>query len=113
MASLSSRAARLGWRRLAAVGLGSTLVAAVAIASTIDLGALADATGAARRHPPGLAVALVGFGAAFAIRAWAWQRVLPALGFGQALAAIHLSLGANHLLPCRLGEPVRAVSAAR
>src|SRR5918997_582500 len=50
---------------------------------------------------------------AFALRAAVWRQVLPGLSFGQAWAAIHVSLAANHVLPFRLGEPLRVVSAMR
>src|SRR5262249_8883189 len=39
--------------------------------------------------------------------------VLPDLPFRQALGALHLSLGANHVLPLRMGEPVRILSVVR
>ena len=63
---------------------------------------------------PILAVAAIAaFAAAFLLRALAWRRVLPDLPLGQALAGIHLAFGANHVLPFRLGEPLRVVSVVR
>ncbi|MEL6984694.1 MAG: lysylphosphatidylglycerol synthase domain-containing protein, partial [Actinomycetota bacterium] len=95
--------------------LGAVLgvVALVVMLRTVDGAALADAAGQAAGHPAGVALALGSFALAFALRALAWQRVLPNLGFGQAMAAIHVALGANHVLPFRLGEPLRVLSAVR
>ncbi|MBW3602539.1 MAG: flippase-like domain-containing protein [Actinobacteria bacterium] len=73
------------------------------------LGALHTAAG----QPLALMLALGSFAAAFWARALAWTRLLPGLGLGQASAAIHVALGANHVLPLRLGEPLRIVSAVR
>ena len=63
--------------------------------------------------PLGITIAAAAFFAAFALRSLAWIRVLPGLSFGQSLAALHVALGANHVLPLRLGEPLRVVSAVR
>ncbi len=104
---------RLPLRALVAVGVGCGVAAAVVIARSIDAGALARAARQATAEPAGVALAVVAFGAAFALRAAAWQRVLPGLSASHALAGIHLSLGANHVLPFRLGEPVRIVSVVR
>ena len=38
---------------------------------------------------------------------------MPDLPFGQAFAAINVSVGANHVLPLRLGEGLRIVSVVR
>jgi uncharacterized membrane protein YbhN (UPF0104 family) len=46
-------------------------------------------------------------------RAALWQRVVPQLRLGHALAAIHLALAGNHLLPLRLGEALRVTSVIR
>jgi uncharacterized membrane protein YbhN (UPF0104 family) len=95
------------------VGAAALVASAVYIATAVDLGALASATRAAASDPLGLALALGAYGLAFALRAALWCRALPGLGFGQSLAAIHVSLAGNHLLPLRLGEPLRVVSAVR
>ena len=95
------------------VVLGVTAAALAAIAYSVDGSALADAARQARREPVRVAAAAGAFGLAFVLRALAWRRVLPGLGFGQALAGIHLALGANHVLPLRLGEPMRVVSVVR
>ncbi len=95
------------------VGALALLASVVYIALTIDLGDLGAALHAALTDPVGLGIALIAYAAAFALRAVLWARALPGLGFGQSLAAIHVSLAGNHLLPLRLGEPLRVVSAVR
>ncbi|MDH4278317.1 MAG: lysylphosphatidylglycerol synthase domain-containing protein [Acidimicrobiia bacterium] len=72
--------------------------------------------GASRRallDPTGFVVIAVALIAAFAMRAVAWCRLIERLPFGQALAAIHLALAGNHVLPFRLGEPLRVTSVVR
>ncbi len=101
-----------GWLVLTA-GVTAGVLAAAVLVRTVDGAALADAVRQAGRDPVGLVVAGVGFGLAFVLRAVAWRRVLPTLTLGQALAAIHLALGANHLLPFRMGEPFRVLSVVR
>ena len=63
--------------------------------------------------PVALLGVLVLYAAAFALRAQAWSVVLPALSRSQAWAALHVSLLGNHVLPLRLGEPLRLLSAVR
>lgn len=63
--------------------------------------------------PIGLALALTCYFAAFWLRAWAWRSTLPGLGLGQSLAALHVSLLGNHVLPLRLGEALRVTSVLR
>jgi hypothetical protein len=101
-----------GWL-LGAVGLVAGAVAAVAIASTVDEGALAGAWRAASADPGGMAVVASALLAAFCLRAIAWCLVLPGLPLGHAVAAVHVALGANHVLPFRLGEPLRVASVVR
>lgn len=103
----------IGWPWVVLVGLGGGLVAVLGLFAAVDGAALAEAAAAARRSSGGLLLGIGAFGAAFLLRAEAWVRVLPGLGRGQALAGIHLALGGNHLLPLRLGEPLRVLSAAR
>jgi uncharacterized membrane protein YbhN (UPF0104 family) len=92
----------------------AALAASVAyLALTVDLGAIGATVRAALGDPAGLLVALAAYAAAFVIRAALWCRALPGLSFGQSLAAIHVSLAGNHVLPLRLGEPLRVVSAVR
>jgi uncharacterized membrane protein YbhN (UPF0104 family) len=90
------------------------LVVAVGVLATrVDTAALGEALGAVAESPERVVLALGAFAAAFALRAAVWSRVLPGLGFGPALAAVHLGLAANHLLPLRMGEAVRPLAAAR
>ena len=90
------------------------LVGAVAyVVHSVNLGTLADTAAAAARDPRGLAVALGAYALAFVLRAGLWCRALPGLSFGQSLSALHVSLAGNHLLPLRLGEPLRVVSVVR
>lgn len=93
---------------------GAVLAASVwLIAGRIDATALRRALDLAVTSPWKTVPALAAFGAAFTLRAFLWCRVLPALSFGQAAAAVHVGLAANHLLPFRLGEGVRALWASR
>ncbi len=89
------------------------LASVVYVALSIDLGAVGGVLAAAARDPLGLTIALTAYAAAFVVRAGLWCRVLPGLSFGQSLAAIHVSLAGNHLLPLRLGEPLRVISVVR
>ncbi|MFC5380717.1 glycosyltransferase family 2 protein [Aquipuribacter nitratireducens] len=90
-----------------------TVLAVALVVRTVDAAALADAGRRLAASPGGALVALACFGAAFALRGWAWTRVLPALPPGQAWAGVHVALLGNRLLPLRLGEPLRVVSAVR
>jgi uncharacterized membrane protein YbhN (UPF0104 family) len=85
----------------------------VYVAWGLDTGAVGGVATAAAGDPLGLALALGAYTAAFLVRAGLWCRILPGLGFGQSLAAIHVGLAGNHILPLRLGEPLRVVSAVR
>ncbi len=102
------RSTRLAW----ILGAVTVVVTAAIVARAVDGEVLARAGRAALADPAGMTVAVAGFGAAFAVRSWAWTRVVPALPAGQAWSGIHLSLAANHLLPMRLGEVVRPLSTA-
>jgi uncharacterized membrane protein YbhN (UPF0104 family) len=85
----------------------------VVIARTLDTAALVETARAAAAAPAALAAIAAAYALAFCVRAAVWTRVLPALGFGHALAAIHVSLAANHVLPFRLGEVLRVTSVVR
>lgn len=111
-ATLPRRPRLPGWAT-ALVGLASLAVAGGALVAVVDGDALAEALGAAADHPAGVVLALGAFAAAFAVRAGLWVRVLPDLPWRQSLAGLHLALGANHVLPLRLGEPLRIASAVR
>jgi len=105
-------------RRIAAI-IGGALAALVFVASIVALvraiepGALSDIVAAAGASPADVAVAAAAFLAAFALRALIWTRVVPSLSFGHSLAGILVATGANHVLPFRLGEPLRVVSVVR
>ena len=90
-----------------------TAAVVVVLLLAVDTAALRAAFGHAVETPRTVLAAVGAFGAAFCLRAIAWRRVLRGLSFGQALAGIHLALGANHVLPFRLGEPFRVLSVNR
>lgn len=83
------------------------------VMSTVDTSVLALVWSAITTRPGGLVLALVSFGVAFLARSFAWARVLPDLSMGQAWAGLHVALLGNHVLPLRLGEPLRIVSVVR
>lgn len=98
---------------LGALGAAVLVVAALGVRAVVDADALWRAVHAATRDPGGIALAALVLLGAFTLRATAWRRTLPGLTTGQALTAIHLALGANHVLPFRLGEPLRIVAVVR
>jgi uncharacterized membrane protein YbhN (UPF0104 family) len=103
----------LSTRLTVAVGVLGAAVGLIGLASAVDGRALRAATAAMADDPASLAMAVAAFGAAFALRAALWTRVLPGLRFRHALAGVHLATGANHVLPFRLGEPLRVVSVVK
>ena len=96
-----------------ALGFLVMVVAAVVVANAVDVEALRQSADAMADRPLVVVLSLAAFGTAFLLRAAAWCRVLPRLSFRQSLAGIHLAFGANHVLPLRLGEPLRIVSVVR
>lgn len=104
-------------RARTAAGIGVTLAALVWLAVAVDPAGLREgadlAVAALGDRPVGLAAALGAYAGAFALRTWAWTAVLPGLSAGQAWAALHVSLAGNHVLPLRLGEPLRVASVVR
>lgn len=103
-----------GWRRWR----GGLVVAFAALAAwwvlrTVDGATLREAGRAIVAAPLATAAVLGVYGIAFLLRALAWCRVVPGLPLGHATAAIHVTLGGNHVLPLRLGEPLRAASVVR
>jgi uncharacterized membrane protein YbhN (UPF0104 family) len=90
-----------------------TVAAIAVVAGTVDTDLLERAGAEARQRPGPVTIAVAGFGLAFVLRTLAWRRVLVGLSFGHAWSGIHVAVGANHLLPLRLGEPLRALSVAR
>jgi uncharacterized membrane protein YbhN (UPF0104 family) len=95
------------------LGALALAVALVYLARVVDLAELAAALSAVGRRPGALLGALVLYAAAFAVRSWAWRRLLPTLPYGQSWAALHVSLLGNHVLPFRLGEALRVTSVLR
>ncbi|HEV7654246.1 MAG TPA: lysylphosphatidylglycerol synthase domain-containing protein [Mycobacteriales bacterium] len=83
------------------------------LATVVDFGSLGAALEAVGRSPGALLGAVVLYAGAFALRSWAWTRVLPTLPYGQSWAALHVSLLGNHVLPFRLGEALRVTSVLR
>tara|TARA_B100001029_G_C15061665_1_gene459104 strand:+ start:2612 stop:4237 length:1626 start_codon:yes stop_codon:yes gene_type:complete len=110
---LSAIRDRMSTKLVVLLGLIVGLIAVLIIMPNVDGSAFGEAVSQAVEQPFGMAVALAGFGIAFIFRAVAWRRILPQLPFSHALSAIHLSLGANHVLPFRLGEPLRILSVVR
>jgi len=98
---------------LLAAGCVALVASIVYIAESVDLSELGEVLRTAVSDPLGLTIALTAYFLAFVVRARLWCRALPGLPFGQSLAAIHVSLAANHILPFRLGEPVRIISVVR
>ena len=113
MRILSTIRARLPRGAASALVVAVTGLAVAAVVATVDADALARAARTAWGEPVRVLVAVGAFGFAFVLRAVAWRRVLPGLSFGHALGGIHLALGGNHLLPLRLGEPMRVLSVVR
>jgi len=95
------------------VAIVGSAVAIVGLARAVEPAALAQAARAMGGDPTALALALTAFGAAFAVRAALWSHTMRGLRFRDALAGVHLATGANHVLPFRLGEPLRIVSVVR
>ncbi|HJO40497.1 MAG: lysylphosphatidylglycerol synthase domain-containing protein [Acidimicrobiales bacterium] len=89
------------------------LVALFWVLQEVDRESLSRSWSAALDDPFLVFLVAIAFASAFFLRAFAWKTIIPRLSFGQSLAAIHLSLGANHVLPLRLGEPLRVVSVVR
>jgi uncharacterized membrane protein YbhN (UPF0104 family) len=97
----------------ALIAVAASFTAVLVLATLVDVGEMRAGVAEAVRDPEGLVVIAVALLVAFSLRAKAWCRVLPGLDFGQSLAAVHLALGANHVLPFRLGEPMRIASVVR
>lgn len=100
-------------RKLHVAGLIALLLSLALVARAVDLTLVGAALAAAFHDPMGVALAAALYLGAFLIRAGVWCRVLPGLGFGHAVAALHVSLAANHILPLRLGEALRVTSVVR
>jgi uncharacterized membrane protein YbhN (UPF0104 family) len=90
-----------------------TAVAIVVVARAVDAAALRTAVRSVTSDPGPLLVVLGLYALAFLGRAWAWHRVVPDVPVGHGTAAIHVALLGNHVLPFRLGEPLRVSSVVR
>ena len=95
---------------IASFSIISFVVAGIIIWQLLDYSAFKSALQQAGDKPAEVVIALSAFLVAFILRAVAWKKVLPSITLGHSLAGIHLSLGANHVLPLRLGEPLRVLS---
>lgn len=103
-----------GARRAALALASAGMVLALAWSlRQVDVGSALGATMRAALTSPLLLVGLLGYAGAFGLRTLAWRRALPGLSAGQAWAALHVSLLGNHVLPLRLGEPLRVASVLR
>lgn len=100
-------------RSVAIFALISAAFGITALSTVVDGAMLRSAADSALNDPLGLMLATGAFLVAFLLRSVAWQRIVPGLTLGQSLAGIHLALGANHVLPLRLGEPLRVASVVR
>jgi len=109
---------RLGLRldsplTIAVIGIAGLGLMVAALAFAVDAGDLGRAFRAMAGDPVGLTISITAFFVAFLLRSMAWRRLVPTLSLGHSLAGIHLALGANHVLPLRLGEPFRVASVVR
>jgi uncharacterized membrane protein YbhN (UPF0104 family) len=99
---------------LATVAAVALLIAAVSSPPTgPDVGTAVAATARAVTTDPVLLLAIAAYALAFYLRTFAWCRVLPGLRPAHSWAALHVSLLGNHVLPLRLGEPLRVLSVLR
>lgn len=96
-----------------AAGILALAAAARFISSSLDAGSLRSTWASIRRSPVPLAGVLAIYFLAFALRALIWSGTLPRLSLGHSLAAIHVAVAGNHLLPFRLGEALRVTSVVR
>ena len=93
---------------------GLALVASAALlVASLDGPALGSTFRNALGSPVALAGVLALYATAFLLRALIWSRVLPGLSIRHGLAALHVSLLGNHVLPLRLGEALRVTSVVR
>ena len=110
---LARRLRDLPWWLTSSAVLVVFVVSVWVVTRSVDPELLGGAADRAWDDRPGAVIVVVALFTAFALRAKAWTMVLSELRFGQALAAVHLALGANHVLPLRLGEATRIASVVR
>lgn len=96
-----------------AIGLVVAVAAVWWLLGVADWTLVANSVKALTSTPWTFALALSAYAVAFLIRARAWTALQPAVPLRQALAAIHVGLAANHVLPMRMGEVFRVTSASR
>lgn len=96
-----------------AAGISFMAATAWFMRSSFDSAALASSWEAVKGAPVAVALVLGVYFTAFALRALVWRNVVPGLTFGHALAAIHLAVAGNHVLPLRLGEALRVTSVVK
>lgn len=108
--ALSGRSARV---LIPLLGFVALLVSLILLAPHVELSLLREALDKALEAPDRLFLILALYLGAFVLRAFLWTRVLPGLSFGHSLAALHVSVGGNHVLPLRLGEALRVTSVVR
>ena len=115
MQSSSQRAGLGSLKRLLVPGAGAIalVISLVLLFPLVDLALLGDVWARVIDAPFALFGVLALYLSAFLLRAFLWTRVLPGLNFGHSLAALHVSLGGNHLLPFRLGEALRVTSVVK
>lgn len=112
-AGRSSRAANVGIAVAVLTVVLTTSMAVSLIGVATDRTAMTTLLRGARGAPLEVLAAAGFFLGAFGLRARLWTRMAPGLTFGQALSGILVATGANHVLPFRLGEPLRAVSVVK
>lgn len=95
------------------LGVAVLAVSVLYLVDTVDTAALTGTVRQLAAAPATIGAALIAYAAAFGLRAWSWRLTLPGLPLGQSWAALHVSLLGNHLLPLRLGEPLRVTSVLR
>ena len=96
-----------------AAGLTFAVATAWFMRSSFDSSAMASSWDALKGAPLTVLIVLGVYFTAFALRALVWRNVVPGLTFGHALAAIHLAVAGNHVLPLRLGEALRVTSVVK
>ena len=103
------------WRRRVRRGVGAAVLVLGLwyLVHVVEWAPLASILRTVAAAPGSLFLALLAYAAASGLRATAWTTVQPAVAWGQAWAAIHVSLLGNHVLPFRLGEALRVSSAVR
>jgi uncharacterized membrane protein YbhN (UPF0104 family) len=94
-------------------GLSFTVASAWFLRSSFDSSAMEANWEAIKGAPMAVLIVMAVYFAAFALRAVVWRNVVPGLPFGHALAAIHLAIAGNHVLPLRLGEALRVTSVVK